>query len=121
MALARMEEAANVDALARELGIRRELLYVWRGKFLAGGAEALRGTGRPRPTAHPVETAAAPAVSHGLALDGVETMAPRRTARPIQTAAARAGAWILTHHPHKAASTNRQLPQCHRMMHRLCS
>ena len=63
MALARMEEAANVDALARELGIRRELLYVWRGKFLAGGAEALRGTGRPRPTAHPVETAAAPAVS----------------------------------------------------------
>jgi transposase-like protein len=51
MALARMGEAANVEALALELGIRRELLYVWRRKHLAGGAEALRNSGRPRPEA----------------------------------------------------------------------
>jgi transposase len=54
-ALALMEEAANVDALAQELGIRRELLYVWRRKFLAGGAEALRNAGRPRPAAGSAE------------------------------------------------------------------
>lgn len=49
LALARMEEAANVEALAQELGIRRELLYVWRRQYRAGGAEALRNSGRPRP------------------------------------------------------------------------
>jgi len=51
MALARFEEAGDVETLARELGIRRELLYKWRAKFAAGGEEALRTTGRPRPTA----------------------------------------------------------------------
>jgi Transposase len=30
MALSRMEEAGNVEALAEELGVRREMLYVWR-------------------------------------------------------------------------------------------
>src|SRR6266481_4273429 len=49
MALRRMEAAGNVAALADELGIRRELLYDWREKFAGGGAEALRGSGRPRP------------------------------------------------------------------------
>jgi transposase-like protein len=51
MALGRMEGAGNVEALAEELGIRRELLYKWRRKVEAGGAEALRNSGRPRPTA----------------------------------------------------------------------
>ena len=50
MALRRMETAGNVEALAGELGIRRELLYKWREKFEAGGAGALRNSGRPRPT-----------------------------------------------------------------------
>ena len=50
-ALARFEVAGNVEALARELGIRREMLYRWQAKFAAGGAEALRTTGRPRPSA----------------------------------------------------------------------
>lgn len=59
MALALMEEAANVDALARELGIRRELLYVWRRQYLAGGAEALRNSGRPRPEARSAEALSA--------------------------------------------------------------
>lgn len=48
-ALSRMEVSANVDALAKELGIRREMLYVWRRKYLAGGADALQGAGRPWP------------------------------------------------------------------------
>lgn len=50
MAIRRMETAGNVEALAEELGIRRELLYKWRRKHEAGGAEALRNSGRPRPT-----------------------------------------------------------------------
>jgi transposase-like protein len=56
MALRRMEESGNVKALADELGIRRELLYDWRERFAAGGAEGLRSSGRPRPT--PVDAAA---------------------------------------------------------------
>ena len=50
MAIRRMETAGNVEALAEELGIRRELLYKWRSKHEAGGADALRNSGRPRPT-----------------------------------------------------------------------
>ena len=57
MALSRLEEAGNVEALAQELCVRREMLYVWRRKFQAGGVEALGNTGRPRP----VEGAVAPA------------------------------------------------------------
>ena len=49
MAIGRMEEAGNVTALAEELGIERERLYKWRAKYLEGGAEALRNSGRPRP------------------------------------------------------------------------
>jgi transposase len=47
-ALARFEGAGDVRELARELGIRRELLYRWRAKYEAGGAPALTTTGRPR-------------------------------------------------------------------------
>lgn len=49
MAIRRMESAGDVSALAAELGIRRELFYKWRAKHEAGGAEALRSSGRPRP------------------------------------------------------------------------
>jgi transposase len=59
-AIQRMEEAGNVSALADELGVRRELLYGWREKFAAGGAEALKGSGRPRPPAQPPELADEP-------------------------------------------------------------
>ena len=47
-ALSHMEGGENVSALSRELGVRRKLLYEWRAAFRAGGAEALRGPGRPR-------------------------------------------------------------------------
>lgn len=50
LAIRRMEESGNVRALAAELGVHRKLLYVWREKHRAGGAEALRNAGRPRPT-----------------------------------------------------------------------
>jgi transposase-like protein len=49
-ALALMEEAPNVGALAAELGCRRSLLYIWRSRYRAGGAEGLRSIGR-RPAA----------------------------------------------------------------------
>jgi hypothetical protein len=47
-ALQRMLAGENVAALARELGIRRKHLYLWRERFRAGGPEALIGQGRPR-------------------------------------------------------------------------
>jgi transposase len=59
MALERMEGAPNVEALADELGVRREMLYVWRRKFLAGGEAALRSSGRPRPLPQAPERLAA--------------------------------------------------------------
>ena len=46
-AVSRMLGGENVSALARELTIRRKLLYEWRDAFRAGGAAALRGRGRP--------------------------------------------------------------------------
>ena len=46
-ALRRMAEAADVSVLAEELGLGRGLLYNWRRKFLACGAEALQPSGRP--------------------------------------------------------------------------
>jgi transposase len=43
----RMLTGENVSAIARELQVRRKDLYVWQERFRAGGAEALRGRGRP--------------------------------------------------------------------------
>ena len=48
-ALGRLEDAGNVQTLAEELGIRRELLYKWQKQFEASGPEGLRNSGRPRP------------------------------------------------------------------------
>lgn len=58
-AVARMDETANITALAKELGVERKLLYIWRDKFRSGGAEALHAIGRPL-RAHPFETPARP-------------------------------------------------------------
>jgi transposase-like protein len=52
-AVGRFEVAGNVLDLARELGVSRELLYKWHKKFSAGGAAAVRTTGRPRPAEMP--------------------------------------------------------------------
>ena len=48
-ALKRMEECADVSALAKELGIRRKFLYLWREQLKQSGVAALwRVPGRPR-------------------------------------------------------------------------
>jgi transposase len=62
-ALSRMEAAADVTALAAELGCRRELLYIWRRKVRAGGADALHPIGRPSATAEPFDEASAPSLA----------------------------------------------------------
>lgn len=50
-AVRRMLAGENVSALARELRLRRKLLYEWRDNFRSGGPEALRMRGRPRKVA----------------------------------------------------------------------
>lgn len=47
-AVSRLHGGENISALARELSLRRKLLYEWRDAFRAGGADALRSRGRPR-------------------------------------------------------------------------
>jgi transposase-like protein len=42
-----MDDAVNVTVLAEELGINRELVYLWRRKYQSGGARALPPVGRP--------------------------------------------------------------------------
>jgi transposase len=43
-----MDAAPDVQALARDLGVRRELLYRWHHLYIGGGEAALRDSGRPR-------------------------------------------------------------------------
>jgi transposase-like protein len=47
-AVLRVEAGEKVSRLARELGVRRKLLYEWRDAWRIGGADALRPPGRPR-------------------------------------------------------------------------
>lgn len=72
--LNRMAGGENVSALARELKLRRKLLYQWRDQLRRGGPSALRTRGRPRKAVLAAEAAAA----------------PRATAPPGELAAARA-------------------------------
>ena len=47
-AVRRMAQAATIIGLAKELGIRRKLLYQWRDQFRTGGRAGLeRRRGRP--------------------------------------------------------------------------
>jgi transposase-like protein len=46
-AVRRIEAGEKVSALARELGIKRAILYRWRDACRLGGPEALRLRGRP--------------------------------------------------------------------------
>jgi transposase len=75
--LDRMAAGENVSALARELKLRRKLLYQWRDQLRAGGPAALRTRGRPRKSV--LEAEAAAAASAG----------PRATAPPDELTAAR--------------------------------
>jgi transposase-like protein len=62
-ALTRMDEAADVTALAQELGVHRRLLYAWRDKFRSGGAGALHAIGRPLNRTRRSDEASVPAPS----------------------------------------------------------
>ena len=59
-AVLRMLAGENVSALARELKLRRKLLYEWRDNFRLGGPEALRSPGRPRKSPWIASSEAAP-------------------------------------------------------------
>ena len=47
-ALLRWKAGEQVEAVARDVGVRADQLYRWRRKLEAGGPEALRGAGKPR-------------------------------------------------------------------------
>ncbi len=47
-AVDRMLSGENVTALARQLGVRRSLLYDWRKAMRRSGVAGLRNAGRPR-------------------------------------------------------------------------
>ena len=59
-ALSRMDDAVDVTALARELGVQRELLYLWRRKYRSGGVDALHPIGRPKNSDRPFDEARTP-------------------------------------------------------------
>lgn len=48
-AVGRMQAGESPSALARELDVRRKLLYQWKDRVEAGGPENLRESGRPGP------------------------------------------------------------------------
>ena len=60
--VARLEAGESPAALSRELGVRATLLSDWRRLFRFGGADRLRGSGRPT-------KAEALALARGPALD----------------------------------------------------
>jgi transposase len=69
-ALARMEGASDVAALAAELGVDRGLLYKWNAAYRAGGEEALRLPGErggPRLVPAAPETRPSATVAPGVA------------------------------------------------------
>lgn len=66
-AVKRMLRGENVSALARELGVRRKYLYHWKDRFKSGGADALRGRGRPPRAGPQVQPPAADQAPDALA------------------------------------------------------
>jgi transposase-like protein len=61
-AVSRMAQAETITGLAKELGVRRKFLYLWREQLQAGGKAALeRRAGRP--PGSPTRTVSAPTPS----------------------------------------------------------
>lgn len=48
-AVGRMQAGESPSAMARELGVKRKLLYEWKKRVDVGGAENVRESGRPGP------------------------------------------------------------------------
>jgi transposase-like protein len=93
-ALSRMLAGENVSALARELGIKRKLLYQWRARFRAEGPVGLRSRGRPkRDLSEPVEVLAVaplePALPKSDAAGSLAVAAPEASGSTAALAAAR--------------------------------
>lgn len=65
-ALRRMEAGENVSALARDLGIKRKLLYQWRERVRTLGPAGLRSRGRPKRDVEALATLATPPPSTEL-------------------------------------------------------
>jgi transposase-like protein len=79
---ARMDEAADVTALAKELGVHRRLLYAWRRKFQRGGADALQPIGHPLISAPPCDEASVPSSPSALGSEQLRIEALERKACP---------------------------------------
>ena len=60
LAVRRMLAGDSPMALARELGVLRKDLYLWRNAYQKGGAEGLVGRGRPRKAQSVVQPSVAP-------------------------------------------------------------
>jgi transposase-like protein len=48
MVVRRLLAGEKMSVVAQETKVLRKDLYIWRDRYRAGGAEALRGCGRPR-------------------------------------------------------------------------
>ena len=121
LALARMDAAPDVQALARELDVEHALLYRWQRHYVRGGAAALRNTGRPRPVlirpsekAEPAEAGQAPAVAANPALAPASEEQPGSTVAPPISLAAHggrgasdSGAWEAHPQPNPPMSRSR--------------
>jgi transposase len=106
-ALARMDTAADVQALARELDIDRVLLYRWQRLYIRGGAAALRNSGRPRPVlmqpsepTKPAEQTRAPA----LAAEFAQALPAEEKPAPVSVAPASPASPSLAAHDPAAAA-----------------
>lgn len=88
-AVHRMLAGESVSALARELGIRRKRLYLWRESFRSGGPEGLRPRGRPRKPALMEPAVSAAASPASAALPGPAAAAQPQLASAAELTAAR--------------------------------
>jgi transposase-like protein len=105
-ALARMDTAPDVQALARELDVERALLYRWQRHYIRGGATALRNSGRPRPVLiQPNETAQPTEAGQAPAMVAKPTLAPAAEEQPAPAAvvAVAPAASLAAHDPAAAA------------------
>lgn len=48
MVVRRLLAGEQMSVIARDTQVLRKDLYIWRDRYRSGGAEALRGSGRPR-------------------------------------------------------------------------
>jgi transposase-like protein len=61
-----MDEAVGVTMLADELGIDREILYVWRRKYRSGGGGVLSTLGRSSNRSRLTETMSDEPLADGI-------------------------------------------------------